>query len=283
MKEGGPRSWPAPVKLNLFLHVTGRREDGYHDIQTLFQLIDWGDELRIVVDESGRITRSGGPQGVPPEADLTVRAARLLRGQCGVRLGAAIDLLKRVPPGAGLGGGSSDAATVLLVLNRLWRCGCSIDELARLGQRLGADVPVFVRGHSALAAGTGERLEPVELGERHYVLVLSAVAVSTAAAYSDPDLERNAPLLSRAEALGGAGRNVFEPVVRARHPGLARTLDELRAWGLPRLTGSGGGIFLAMPDAESAERAARELKCRYNVRAVRGIDRSPVHDMLDCG
>lgn len=281
MTDTTPRAWPAPAKLNLFLHVTARREDGYHDIQTLFQLIDWGDEIGIALDESGAITRTAGDYGVAPEADLAVRAARLLRDRSGVRQGAAIAVRKVIPLGAGLGGGSSDAATVLLALNRVWNCGCSIDELALIGRQLGADVPLFIRGRTALATGTGDRLEPVELGERHYVLVLSPIAVSTAEAFADPALARNAPLLDRAEALAGAGGNVFEPVVCARYPELARSLRELRRWGTPRMSGTGSAIFLPMPDAIAAKRTAQALECRYNVRAVRGVDRSPMHERLE--
>lgn len=280
MTESGPKRWPAPAKLNLFLHVTGRREDGYHDIQTLFQLIDFADELRIEVDASGEITRSGDDCGVPQNEDLVVRAARLLRRHTGARGGAVIRVRKRIPVGAGLGGGSSDAATTLLVLNRLWDTGLDIDELAQLGRQLGADVPLFIHGRSAMAGGVGDRLEPVALGRRHYVLVLSPVAVSTAAAYAHPDLERSLPLLSRAEALAGAGRNVFTPVIARSHPELARTWAELRHWGEPRLSGTGSCTFLPMADEAAARRTAQDLKCRYNVRAVRGLDRSPVHEML---
>jgi 4-diphosphocytidyl-2-C-methyl-D-erythritol kinase len=276
LTEVGTVWWPAPAKLNLFLHVTGRREDGYHDIQTLFQLIDWCDELRVDIDQSGRISRTVGDYGVPEEKDLMVRAARLLREEAGIHAGAALGIRKRIPVGAGLGGGSSDAATVLLALNRIWRCGLTVAELAGLGRRLGADVPLFVHGRSALAEGVGDRLRPVALGDRHYVLVLSPIAVSTASAFADPDLERDAPLLGLADALSGAGRNVFQPIMARRHPDLGDTLRELRRWGEPRLTGTGSCIFLSMPDEGAAKRTAQDLKCRYNVRAVRGLDWSPV-------
>ena len=272
--------WPAPAKLNLFLHVTGRREDGYHELQTLFQLIDWCDDLSIEADPSGRISRRAANYDVAPEEDLAVRAARALKAVAGVRAGAVIGVRKRIPLGAGLGGGSSNAATVLLVLNRVWQCGLGTDELMLLGQELGADVPVFIRGRSALAEGTGQALKPVTLGQRHYVLVLSPVAVSTAAAFADPDLERSAQPLTGTEALAGVGRNVFEPVIFKRYPGIAETCHDLRRWGAPRLTGTGSCLFLTMTDEASAKRTAQELKCRYNVRAVRGIDQSPVHEML---
>lgn len=272
--------WPAPAKLNLFLHVTGRRADGYHELQTLFQLLDWSDELEFRVTRSGEIRRACGEYGVAESDDLVVRAARLLRNAAGGRRGIEIAVRKHIPLGGGLGGGSSDAATTLLALNRLWGIDMDHRELAALGLKLGADVPLFVHGHSALAEGVGERLDPVNLGERHYVVVLGAEAVSTAAAFADPLLDRAMPRLDRAAALAGAGRNAFESVVASRYPAIARTLEDLRTIGQPRLTGTGSAIFLERPDQEAAERTAQDLKCRYNVRAVRGIDRSPVLDKL---
>src|SRR3954466_8051577 len=163
--------WPAPAKLNLFLHITGKRPDGFHDLQTVFQLIDLCDDIAITVRDDGVIERTAGPADVPPEADLVVRAARALKAESGTPLGASLRVTKRIPMGGGLGGGSSDAATTLLALNHLWQCGLSIDELAGLGLPLGADVPVFVRGSSAWAEGVGERLEAVELPEQWYVVI----------------------------------------------------------------------------------------------------------------
>ncbi len=171
MTEGFGFAWPAPAKINLFIHVLGRRADGYHDIQTLFQLLDWGDEVRIHPTPDSEISRLPVAYDVPEDEDLVVRAARLLQSTTAVRQGAEIGVLKRIPPGSGMGGGSSNAATVLLVLNRLWGCGLNLEELANLGCSLGADVPVFIRGHSAMATGVGERLDPVSLGQRHYILV----------------------------------------------------------------------------------------------------------------
>src|SRR5581483_11848386 len=188
--------WPAPAKLNLFLHVTGRRADGYHELQTLFQLIDLSDTVSLRVREDGLVERPSGPVGVDPDSDLTVRAARALQAATGCRLGVSIGISKRIPMGGGLGGGSSDAATVLLALNYLWRCGLSIDELARLGLPLGADVPVFVRGSSAWAEGVGERLVPVELPDRWYVVVHPGVAVPTRDVFQSPELTRNSPVIT---------------------------------------------------------------------------------------
>ncbi len=272
--------WPAPAKFNLFLHVCGRRPDGYHELQTLFQLIDFCDELVMEPSEDGDIQRLGGLAGIPVEDDLAVRAARLLQKESGSRLGARISIKKRIPVGAGLGGGSSDAATVLLVLNTLWECGFSTKDLAGLGLRLGADVPLFVEGRTALAGGVGEVLDPVELGERHYVLVEMPVHISTAELFRNPALQRDCPVISRADALSGACFNAFEPVVTALYPQMAEALENLRKYGKPRMTGTGSSIFLEMPGVEAATNATLQLNSLYNVRAVRGLDQSPVHEML---
>ena len=170
------RSWPAPAKLNLFLHITGQRPDGYHDLQTLFQILDWGDELRFSINESGQISRHCNIDGIPEGEDICVRAAHLLKTRLGVQKGAHIELKKRIPLGSGLGGGSSDAATVLLALNQLWCCGLTPQQLADLGLELGADVPLFVHGRSALAEGRGEKLQTAALGQRFYVLVFQVLA-----------------------------------------------------------------------------------------------------------
>lgn len=273
--------WPAPAKINLFLHVTGRRKDGYHEIQTLYQLLDWGDRLRI------RLTRTPGIRlrqiayKVPESSDLAMRAARLLQAVSGSRRGAVIEVEKRIPPGSGMGGGSSDAATVLVVLNRLWACGLDTAELARMGAELGADVPVFVRGRSAMATGIGERLQPVELGRRHYVLVFPDFQISTREIFTDPGLARASVPILLEEALRGEGRNDCEAVVRKRFPVFSEILADLARWGRPMMTGTGSGIFLAMDDKKSARSAAREMKSLYNVRAVSGVDQSPLHTNLE--
>jgi len=281
MSEDPTCSWPAPAKINLFLHVLGRRQDGYHDIQTLFQLLDWGDEVHIRPDSGPLISRLPVTYDVPESEDLVVRAAKLLQSETGCHRGAEIGVKKRIPPGSGMGGGSSDAATILLVLNRLWGCGLGLDELASLGATLGADVPVFVQGRSAMAEGIGERLEPVSLGIRHYVLVFPAFSVSTRAVFSDAMLARDSEPISLPGALAGAGRNDCEAVVREQFPALARMLEELEEWGQPVMTGTGSGIFIPMRDEKSAKSAAKEMKTLYNVRAVRGVDRSPLHERLD--
>ncbi|HET6566130.1 MAG TPA: 4-(cytidine 5'-diphospho)-2-C-methyl-D-erythritol kinase [Xanthomonadales bacterium] len=272
--------WPAPAKLNLFLHICGRREDGYHELQTLFQLIDLHDELVIEPRNDGLVHRAFGPVDVPAEQDLVVRAGRLLQSVAGIDKGANITLHKQVPTGAGLGGGSSDAATTLLVLNQMWGCNYSLDRLAQLGLELGADVPLFVRGHTAFAVGVGEDLKPVELGERHYLLVMMPMHISTAELFQHAALQRDCPKISQAKALAGEGFNAFEPLVRQLYPGMAQALDQLQQFGTPRMTGTGSSIFLEMADADAATKATIQLKSLYNVRAVRGQDQSPVHQML---
>jgi len=271
---------PAPAKLNLFLHVTGRRQDGYHDIQTIFQLIDLADELRFELIQSAEILRSGDDYGINESDDLVFRAAKLLQLATGTRQGARIAVRKHIPVGAGLGGGSSDAATTLLALNRLWNCQLSLIELAQLGLELGADVPVFIHGRSAFGCGIGEKLQPVNLGQRHYVLVINPYRISTVEIFNHAALPRDSAPISLSDALAGAGGNDCEAVVCKLYPEFERALKELDKWGKPRMTGTGSCIFLPMPDKKAAISAAREIECRYTVRAVRGLDVSPVHEML---
>jgi len=279
--ESSLSQWPAPAKINLFLHVTGRRPDGYHELQTLFQLLDWGDTIRIRISTDIGIRREPADYPVAEDEDLAVRAARMLQQATDCSLGATIGVKKSVPLGAGLGGGSSDAATVLLALNRLWGCGLELPELAELGVRLGADVPLFVYGRSAMATGIGERLEAVALGRRYYVLVFPHLSIATRDVFTDPDLVRDSKPITLEEALSGRGHNDCEAVVRVRYPAMADALESLRSWGRPRVTGTGSGIFLPMDSQEQAMSAAREMKTLYNVRAVTGVDRSPLHEMLD--
>lgn len=274
-------AWPAPAKINLFLHVTGRRADGYHELQTLFQLLDWGDQVLLRVTDGPGIGRVAADYAVAEEADLAIRAARALQSAAACRQGAEIRVRKRIPLGAGLGGGSSDAATVLLVLNRLWGCGLALAELAELGARLGADVPVFIHGHSAMATGIGERLEPVAIGPRHYVLVFPGLSIATGAVFADPGLCRDSAAITLVEALAGLGRNDCESVVKERYPAMAVAMAELARWGRPRMTGTGSALFLQQDSRERAISAAREIKSLYNARAVTGVDRSPLHEMLD--
>ncbi len=272
--------WPAPAKLNLFLHVTGRRADGYHDLQTVFQLIDLQDSIGITVREDGVIERTSGPQEVAPDADLTVRAARALQAATGTRLGASLRIRKRIPMGGGLGGGSSDAATVLLALNRLWSGGLATDRLAELGLTLGSDVPVFVRGSSAWAAGRGEQLTPVELPERWYVIVHPGVHVPTAEIFQAPELTRNTPLITIRAFFESGGRNDCESVVRARYPEVGEALDWLARFAPARLTGTGSCVFAGFRSAADAERHAARVPDRWRSFVAHGLNTSPLHERL---
>jgi len=268
------RVWPAPAKLNLFLHITGRRADGYHDLQTLFQILDWGDELSFALNASGRIERLGNNTGVPEQDDICIRAAHLLKSRCGISQGVQITLHKRIPMGAGLGGGSSDAATVLSALNRLWCCGQSQQQLAELGLELGADVPVFVHGCSAWAEGRGEKLEAVALGQRHYLLVFPDVSIPTAEIFRHPALKRDSKPVEMSPERFKPGRNDCEAVVLQLYPQLRQLTRDLSRWGEPHMSGTGSTFYLSFETKKNAIEAASELECRYNVRPVSGVDRS---------
>lgn len=274
--------WPAPAKLNLFLRITGRTNDGYHQLQTVFQLLDWGDELRLRVRDDRQLLRASGNPDMPPEDDLVIRAARLLREVSGVAAGAEIALIKRIPVGGGLGGGSSDAATVLVALNWLWRCGLDHDHLAALGRQLGADVPVFVRGQSAWAEGIGDQLTPLRLPRRYYVVVDPHETVPTAALFQAPELTRNAPPATISSFVSGATvENAFEPVARSRYSRVAGALDWLGGFGRARLSGSGGCVFLELRARERAEVIARRCPIGFTAHVVGGLDRSPLHVALE--
>jgi 4-diphosphocytidyl-2-C-methyl-D-erythritol kinase len=279
-RESPSSSWLAPAKLNLFLHVTGRRADGYHELQTLFQLIDLCDTIGIAVREDGRIERPVGPQDVPPDADLTVRAARALKAATGTGLGASLAVRKRIPQGAGLGGGSSDAATTLVALNELWDCRLTLDELGRIGLPLGADVPVFVQGSSAWAEGVGERLTPVTVPEAWYVVIYPGVRVSTREVFQSPELTRNSPLITIRAFFESGGRNDCEPIVRARWPEVADALDWLARQGVARLTGTGSCVFATCARVADAERLAARVPDRWMSFVARGLNTSPLHERL---
>lgn len=270
--------YPAPAKLNLFLHVTGRRADGFHDLETVFQLVDLCDEVDVRVCDHGAIVRQPAPAdpvlaALSDDQDLTVRAARLLQQAAGVKQGAAIHVVKRIPAGGGLGGGSSDAATVLRALNQLWGIHWPVERLAELGLTLGSDVPVFVHGRSAFARGRGEQLTPVELPPRWYLIVHPGVSVSTPELFADPHLTRDTPPLTIRGLPPEGGRNDFEPVVRRRYPEVAEALDRLATHGA-RLTGTGACVFTAFDDRAAAERVARTLPARWRVFVARGLQQT---------
>jgi 4-diphosphocytidyl-2-C-methyl-D-erythritol kinase len=273
--------WPAPAKLNLFLNITGRRADGYHTLQTVFALLDWGDEIALAPREDGCIERVRGMAGVAPEADLVVRAARALQPHAAPGCGADIAVDKQIPAGGGLGGGSSDAATVLVALNAIWGCGLPVDALAEIGLALGADVPVFVRGRSAWAEGVGEVLTPIELPERWYAVVDPQTAVPTGPLFQAPELTRDAAPTTIPRFLSGAEvSNAFESVVAARYPTVAQALIWLGRFGQARLSGSGGCVFVGVDDEASARAIVRDCPEGFRAYAARGVNRSPLTDAL---
>ncbi len=253
-------AYPAPAKLNLFLHVIGRRTDGYHLLQTLFRLIDYGDVLHFSPRDDSTVQQCTPLPGVEPENDLTVRAARLLQAATGCRQGVNISLSKRLPLGGGLGGGSSDAATVLLALNHLWQTGLSRAELRQLGLQLGADVPVFVHGRNTFAEGIGEDFSDVELPPETYLVLHPAVNVPTGAIFGAPELRRDTPPIRPAEWRRGAGHNDLEPVACARFPEVAGHLEWLRQRAPhAMMTGSGACVFAGFADPDAAAAVFRQL------------------------
>jgi 4-diphosphocytidyl-2-C-methyl-D-erythritol kinase len=272
--------WPAPAKLNLFLHVLGRREDGYHELQTAYQLIDLADDLSFGLREDGEIRRLEGPPSVPAQTDLTVRAARQLQAAAGIRKGADIRLSKRIPIQGGLGGGSSDAATTLVALNEIWGLHMPVERLAGIGLPLGADLPFFIHGHSAWGEGIGERLTPMDLPPRHYAVIFPGVGVSTAEVFQASELTRNSPSLTIRGFLQAGGRNDCTPVATGRYPEVARALAWLARCGDARLTGTGSCVFAGFADRSQAEAALYGLPGGWSGFVALGLDRSPLQDRL---
>lgn len=270
------RLWPAPAKINLFLHVVGRRADGYHLLQTVFRYLDFGDELRFAPRDDGAIVLATPLPGVSPETDLTVRAARLLRDQAGIAAGVTISLTKRLPMGGGLGGGSSDAATTLMALNRLWDCQLSTVELQSLGLSLGADVPVFIHGHACFAEGVGERFSDVALPPAWYLVTVPEVSVPTAEIFRVPDLRRDTPAIAPADWCPGMGGNDLEPVARRLYPEVGRHLDCLRLRGPARMSGSGACCFAEFASEADARAVLATLPAGMEGFVARGLDFHPI-------
>ena len=270
------RDWPAPAKINLFLHVVGRRADGYHLLQTVFRFLDFGDSLRFEPRSDGRIVQATPIPGVPPEADLTVRAAAALRGATGATAGATLHVVKRLPMGGGLGGGSSDAATTLLVLNHLWRTGLDLQQLQCLGLTLGADVPIFVHGRTAFAEGVGERFTDVELPAAWYLVLVPDVAVSTATIFGSARLRRDSMAIAAADWRPGFGHNDLEAVACELYPQLTRHLDWLRRHGDARMSGSGACCFVDFANESAARSALAVLPADMRGFIAAGVDRHPL-------
>ncbi len=282
-----PTLWPAPAKLNLFLHILGRRQDGYHELQTCFQFVDLCDEISIEVRSDGLIRRAVEIPGLPAEADLCIRAAKALQAASGAALGADIWLAKKIPVGGGLGGGSSDAATCLLALNHLWGIHWPREKLAALGLKLGADVPVFVHGRVAWAEGVGERLTPLypplAPKEANYLILKPNVFVSTAAVFQDPELTRNSAPITIHGFLASGGRNDCLGVVRRRYPEVAHALDWLSVFGSARLTGTGACVFLACENEDLAQEIMRKVPPEFEGFLARGLNDSPLLEGLRPG
>ena len=271
--------FPAPGKLNLFLHVLGRRADGMHELQTVFRLIEQADQVGIRVREDGIVRRTAPVAEIAEDDDLCVRAARELKAASGSRFGADLALRKVLPIGGGLGGGSSDAATVLLILNRLWSTLLPRGELMALAARLGADVPFFVYGENALGEGTGERLTALTLPSRWYVVLVPDASVATASVFADKSLTRNTKALKIPPFFFGLGRNDLEALVARRHPEIAAHLEWLRArQAEARMTGSGACVFAEFAEEGEARRVLAELPEGMRGFVTRGLNRHPLHD-----
>lgn len=268
--------WPAPAKLNLFLHVTGRRADGYHLLQTVFQFLDFGDELSFRVVADGTIRHTALPPGLEKD-DLCVRAAQRLRERSGCSLGVEITLTKRIPLGSGLGGGSSDAATTLLALNRLWRLDWPLARLAELGLELGADIPVFVHGRAAWAEGVGEQLMPVELACPWYAVLVPAVHVATREIFADPGLTRDTDPITIRDFHAGRAGNDLAAVVRRRYPEVDRALVWLGQYGMARMTGSGASVFVAVGTEHEARAIVDRCPGDCFAFAASGLNEHPLH------
>ncbi len=271
---------PCPAKLNLFLHILGRRSDGYHQLQTLFQLLDYGDELQVSATNDGTIFLENPLPGVADDDNLIIKAARLLKEHTGCSLGARLALLKRLPMGGGIGGGSSDAASTLLGLNHLWGLNLSLEELAALGRRLGADVPVFVQGRSAWAEGIGEELTPVELPERWFVVLAPKAHVSTAEIFNHKRLTRDSAPITMRAFLEEGGRNDCQPLVEELFPDVKDAVGWLKQCSAAQLTGTGGCVFASFASQEQAERVMLERPGQLNGFWAKGVNESPLHSYL---
>lgn len=276
----------APAKLNLFLHITGRRPDGYHALQSVFQLLDWGDRLHFTLRDDGKVSRVTDVPGVPEESDLVVRAASLLKAHAGATLGVDIEIDKRLPMGAGLGGGSSDAATTLLALNRLWRLDLPRTTLQSLAVKLGADVPFFVFGKNAFAEGIGEALQAVELPARWFLVVTPRVHVPTAAIFSEKSLTRDSKPITIADFLAqrgidagwpdSFGRNDMQPVVTSKYAEVAKVVEWFYNLPPARMTGSGASVFAAFKSKADAEAAQAKLPAGWNSAVAESMSEHPL-------
>ncbi|MCU7905741.1 MAG: 4-(cytidine 5'-diphospho)-2-C-methyl-D-erythritol kinase [Candidatus Thiodiazotropha sp. (ex Epidulcina cf. delphinae)] len=273
-------AYPAPAKLNLMLRIVGRRADGYHELQTVFQFLDRHDQLRFQLRDDGEILLRNELSQLPWEKNLCYRAANTLQRLSGTSRGIEIELEKRLPMGGGLGGGSSDAATTLVVLNQLWKLSLSQSELGKIGLTLGADVPIFIHGHASWAEGIGEDLTSIELPRRWYLVLTPSCHVSTAEIFNQTDLTHHSPRIRIRAFLQGNCRNDCLPIVRRRHPEVAETLDWLNQYADARLTGTGACVFASFADRQQACAVYDELPAGLNGFVARGLNRSPLLELL---
>jgi len=269
---------PAPAKLNLFLHVVGRRPDGYHLLQSVFRLLDWGDDVFLASRRDGVVRRNSDLTGVPEQQDLVVRAARALQQASGCRLGVDIEVTKRLPMGGGLGGGSSDAASVLLGLNRLWGLGCSRQQLAAIGLKLGADVPFFLFGRDAFVEGVGERMQAVALPQAWYVIIFPNVTVPTAEIFSAEELTRNTQLIKIADFASIATRNDLESVACNRFPEIGDAILWLGRYYPARMTGSGACVFAEVPSESEAKKIVEACPSSWQAWCARSSGLHPLRE-----
>jgi 4-diphosphocytidyl-2-C-methyl-D-erythritol kinase len=272
--------WPAPAKLNRFLHILGRRADGYHSLQTVFQFIDHCDYLSFAVQPDSIISRQGKVAGVAATEDLVIQAAHLLQKACGVTQGAIITLDKRLPIGGGLGGGSSDAATTLVALNYYWRTGLTLEQLATLGLQLGADVPVFVQGFAAWGEGIGEQLTPIALDEPWFVVLIPPCSVSTHLIFNDSQLTRNSRPITIDDFMAGKAGNVCAAVVYRLYPEIAAAADWLSRFNKSSLTGTGACVFAPFRDRQTAQAVVKRLPPSVTGFVARGLNHSPLRERL---
>ncbi len=271
------KTWLAPAKINHFLHIIGQREDGYHELQTVFQFLDYADELRFKVLDHNEISHSNPLPGVNPEDDLTVRAARLLQQYANCPLGVQISITKRLPIGGGLGGGSSDAATTLVALNQLWQLNLDMSALVKLGVQLGADVPIFIHGVAAWAEGVGEELSAIQLDESWFVVLIPAASVSTAEIFSHPDLKRDCSPISISHFLSGQGDNVCETIVRKLYPEVDQAIRWLDQFSPSRMTGTGACVFAAVKSEQQARHILSKKPEQFEGFIAQGRNISPLY------
>ena len=273
-------SLPSPAKINLFLHITGQRSDGYHNLQTLFQLLDFGDKLVFRSNRSGNIKINGYIGGVEEKNNLIFHAATLLQKSAGCDLGCTIDLTKNLPMGAGLGGGSSNAATTLVGLNALWKCGLTANQLSDLGKTLGADVPVFVHGESAFAEGIGDILTPLTLPQRWFLVITPNCHVSTREIFSNPQLTRNSSPIKIRALSGVEYRNDCQDVVSKLYPAVRSLLQWVENFSAPLMTGTGASVFCSFDSKSEAQHVLSKLPKQWTGFVAKGVNRSPVHEQL---